>query len=183
MSDESYDRLRKAVIDALGPRPSPVRRRKVAADLKALAEQQERMAARDEQPSGAGPQRTTRGEERPASPSLAQRAAEERAERVAGTYVRINHEPDPQTGALRVRVSLGKQLWSDAGSPERIDVQRAGNQVWIVPVRGKAGYALSFGGSLPSCVVDPQGPVKDLLPGRYATSLRAGAIVIGVRLT
>jgi hypothetical protein len=48
MSSDSYDILRRAVVEALGPRATPERRRQIAAELRALAEQQERMAERAE---------------------------------------------------------------------------------------------------------------------------------------
>lgn len=165
MNDETYDQLRRAVVAVLGPRPSAQRRAQVAADLRAIADQQERMAARE---GGAVPA---------ASPTATTN------QRVPGTYVRVAYDPDPLTGTRRVRLSLGKQVWFDLGSPPRIDVQRVGDAIWIVSaVTGKVGYQLQMGGSLPSCIVPDSTPIAKLQPGRYAASLRAGAIVVGERV-
>jgi hypothetical protein len=163
MPDDSYDILRRAVIQALGARPPAERRRQIAADLRALAEQQERMAARDTAGDSAPPPRAGTARE-------------------AGFYVRLKHEQDPQTGALRLRVSLGQAIWSAIGGPDRIDVQRVGPNTWIVAASGKAGYPLALGMGLPSCVMANAGPLAELLPGRYAASLHAGAIVLGERV-
>ena len=171
MPDDSYDILRRALLDALGPRPSAERRRQVAADLRALAEQQERMAAR-ETPTGSN----TRDRQPRAEPAGARAAA------TAGFYVRLKPEQDPHTGVLRVRVSLGQQIWVAIGSPERIEVQRVGANVWIVPAAGAAGTRLAIGAGLPSCVIDRAGPLAQLPPGRYAATVQAGALVIGERV-
>lgn len=163
MSDEIYNQLRRAVLEVLGAKPAPERRRQVAADLRALAEQQERMAATAEQ--------------RPS-----QSAASAKPVRVPGAYVRIGREQDPLTGALRLRVTLGQQIWADIGSPERVDIQRVGGDIWIVPASGGAGHELVFGFGLPSCVVESAGPLGRLAPGRYSATIHAGAIVVGGRI-
>jgi hypothetical protein len=167
MPDESYDILRRALLEALGSRPTPERRRQVAADLRALAEQQERMAARNDQPSDAPARRPER--------------APESAGQTAGMYIRVSHEPDRQTGERRVRLSIGRQIWYDLGSPERITVQRAGAEIWIEPTTARTGYLLQSG-SLPTCIVTGSDPLARVAPGRYAASIRAGAIVVGQRV-
>jgi hypothetical protein len=169
MPEDSYDILRRALVDALGPRPSAERRRQVAADLRALAEQQERMAERD----------ATRASE--TQPRVADGTGKA-PPRAAGFYVRIKHEQDPHLSVLRIRVSLGHAIWAAIGSPERIDIQRVGPNVWIVPATGRAGHELSTGGGLASCVVEMAGPLAQHQPGRYAATLHAGALVVGERL-
>jgi hypothetical protein len=171
MSSDSYDLLRRALLEALGPKPSPERRRQVAADLRALAEQQERMAVRDEQPAG---EREPRRARHP--------VPQEDPNRTAGMYVRLSHEPDRITGERRVRLSIGRQIWYDLGSPERITVQRAGAEIWIEPTTARAAYQLQSG-SLPTCILAANDPLAALPPGRYAASLRAGAIVVGRKVT
>lgn len=173
--EDTYDLLRRAIIQILGPRPSAERRRQIATDLRALADQQERMAARE---SG-GPNMPLN---RPATANTPAEARQHEVERTPGMYVRISFEPDPQTGNKRVRLSLAKQIWYDLGSPERIDVQQAGGEIWIVPATGKAGYKLAGGMSTQSCVVGGTNPVTQLEPGRYAASIRAGAIIVGARV-
>lgn len=168
MSDESYDLLRRALLSALGPKPSPEQRRKIAADLRALAEQQERMAARDTATPAEGQRAPGRARAEPDQP--------------AGFYLRISREQDPLTGAVRLRVSIGRSAWSALGSPERIEVQRAGSDIWVVPAKGAAGAQLSIGSGLPSCVMPEAGPLAGLPSGRYAVTMRAGAIVVGARV-
>jgi hypothetical protein len=170
MPEDSYDILRRALLDALGPRPSAERRRQVAADLRALAEQQERMAARDMPGASADA-----GARFPATDAAA-------PVRAAGFYMRVKHEQDPHTGALRLRVSLGQAIWNAIGRPERVDIQRTGSEIWIVPATGRGGYQLALGAGLPSCVTAMTGPLAQVMPGRYAATLRAGAIVVGARL-
>lgn len=166
MSDDLYDQVRRALVQLLGPRPSPERRLQLARELRALADQQERMAARE----GGGAA--------PAAPAPA--AA---AERMPGMYIRIAYDPDPLTGARRVRFSIGKQIWFELGSPERIDAQRVGGEIWVVSsLSGKIGYQLMMGGSLPSCIVPDSSPLAQLGPGRYAMRMRAGAAVVGERV-
>jgi len=164
MSGDSYDILRRAVVEALGARPSPERRRQVAADLRALAEQQERMAARDEQAASGEP------------------AAVRARARAPGMYVRVSLEPDALTGAPRLRLSFGRQIWLEFGAPERIALQPTAGELWIVEAKGKSGYPVSTAGSLPSCLVDVAGPASRLAPGRYAAHIRAGALVVGERI-
>lgn len=162
MNNDSYDILRRAVIEALGPRPTPERRRQIAADLRALAEQQTRMAERVE---ARGPD----GEPAP------------QCRRPAGMYARVRHEPDPLTGARRIRLLLGKQAWFELGSPERVLVQPAGAEIWIVPTRAASGLRVETGIGLPGCLTPPGTPLDGLAPGRYSVTLRAGALVLGAR--
>src|SRR5690349_3119018 len=110
MSDDTYDILRRAILQALGPRPTPERRRQVALDLHSLAEQQQRMAEKAEQGQQLAAERGTQRE--PHAPSG----------RTPGTFIRIGQEQDPLTGVVRVRLSLGQQIWSDLGGPKRIAV-------------------------------------------------------------
>jgi hypothetical protein len=162
MSSDSYDILRRAVVEALGPRATPERRRQIAAELRALAEQQERMAER--------------AETQPASDATGRRAGH-----AAGTYIRIRHEPDPHTGARRIRLLFGKQVWFDLGSPERIIIQRVGAEIWIVASKGEGGLRVETDVGLPGCIVPDGTPLDRLAPGRYAATLRAGALVVGAR--
>ncbi|MGB9754062.1 hypothetical protein [Roseiflexus castenholzii] len=162
MSSDSYDIMRRAVVEALGARPTPERRRQIAAELRALAEQQERMAKRAE----------------------AQRlpdATERRAAHTAGMYIRIRYETDPHTGARRTRLLFGKQVWFDLGSPERVVIQRVGSEIWIVESKGESGLHVETDIGLPGCIVPDGTPLDRLAPGRYSASLRAGALIIGAQ--
>ncbi len=160
MNSDSYDILRRAVVEALGARPTSERRRQIAAELRALAEQQERMAER--------------AETRHTSDTTGRRT-----ERTAGMYIRIRHEADPRTGMRRIRLLFGKQIWFDLGSPERIVIQRVGSEIWIVESKGESGLRVETGVGLPGCIVPDGTPLDRLAPGRYAAALRAGALVIG----
>lgn len=172
MPEDSYDILRRALVEALGARPTPERRRHVAADLRALADQQERMADRDAAVAA-------RADEPGAAVADGTGAAKPRQ---AGFYVRLKHEQDPHTNVLRLRVSIGQAVWAALGSPERIEIQRVGPNIWIVPATGRAGHPLDTSVGLPSCVVALAGPLEQHQPGRYAASLLAGALVLGERL-
>jgi len=97
-------------------------------------------------------------------------------------YVRVNLEPDPRTGAPQLRLTLGKQSWLDLGAPERVNVQKVGEELWVVATKGKAGHPLESAGFLQSCVLGLDGPLARLKPGRYATLMRAGALVIGEKV-
>ncbi len=162
MNSDSYDILRRAVVEALGPRATPERRRQIAAELRALAEQQERMAER--------------AETQPTSDATGRRT-----DRAAGMYIRIRYEPDPHTGARRIRLLFGKQVWFDLGSPERIVIQRVGAEIWIVASKGEGGLRVETDVGLPGCIVPDGTPLDRLAPGRYAATLRAGALVVGAR--
>jgi hypothetical protein len=164
MNSDSYDILRRAVVEALGPRATPERRRQIAAELRALAEQQERMAERAED----------------ATRALTRIRAARRA-RAAGMYIRIRHEPDPHTGTRRIRLLFGKQVWFDLGSPQRIVIQRVGAEIWIVASKGEGGLRVETDVGLPGCIVPDGTPLDRLAPGRYAATLRAGALVVGAR--
>lgn len=166
-TSDTYDNLRRAVVDALGGRPTPERRRQVAADLRALAEQQERMAAKAEAQGGA--------------PEAHSRGASER-QSVAGMYIRIRYESDPQTGARRRRLLLGKQIWFELGGPERIDIQRVDAEIWIVAAKGQGGFLINTDVGLPAAIVPDGGPLDRLTPGRYAAAMRVGALVVGARV-
>jgi hypothetical protein len=96
-------------------------------------------------------------------------------------YIRIRHEPDPYTGARRIRLLFGKQIWFDLGSPERIVIQRVGAEIWIVASKGEGGLCLETDVGLPGCIVPDGTPLDRLAPGRYAATLRAGALVVGAR--
>ena len=162
MNSDSYDILRRAVVEALGPRATPERRRQIAAELRALAEQQERMAQRTEDQAVPG-------------------ESARRTDRAAGMYIRIRHEPDPHTGTRRIRLLFGKQVWFDLGSPERIIIQRVGAEIWIVASKGEGGLRVETDVGLPGCIVPNGTPLDRLAPGRYAATLRAGALVVGAR--
>ncbi len=162
MNSDSYDILRRAVVEALGPRATPERRRQIAAELRALAEQQERMAQRAEDQAAPG-------------------ESARRTDRAAGMYIRIRHEPDPHTGARRIRLLFGKQVWFDLGSPQQIVIQRVGAEIWIVASKGEGGLRVETDVGLPGCIVPDGTPLDRLAPGRYAATLRAGALVVGAR--
>ncbi len=162
MNSDSYDILRRAVVEALGARPSSERRRQIAAELRALAEQQERMAERAEAQQTPG-------------------STEKRTARSAGMYIRIRHEPDPVSGARRIRLLLGKQAWLELGSPARILVQRVGAAIWIAASKGASGLRIETDIGLPGCIVPDGTPLDRLAPGRYRATLHAGALVIGAQ--
>lgn len=169
MAEDSYDVIRRAVVEALGAKPSAEQRRKIAADLRSLADQQVRMAERDEAKALEQTSRVVDGSGR-------------NTERQPGFYVRIKHEQDPHLQRIRIRVALGQAIWAAIGNPEWVDIQKVGPNVWIVESKKGAGYEIDTRVGLPACVVDMASPVGQFLPGRYRASLHMGAIVLGEKV-
>jgi hypothetical protein len=98
-----------------------------------------------------------------------------------GSFVRLGHE---MAGIRRRRrVYVGKALWYGVGRPARLDVQRQEGKLCLVPVSGKAGYAVAVSTGMPrffaASAADLLEPLAD---GRYAAEVQGGRIVIGGRL-
>jgi len=162
--------LRAALLAALGRRPTIALRRALAAELRALADEQERLVAA-----------TQRQLAKPA----AERVAPGRGSggRPSAPWVRIERLARQRSQADEVRVKLSRALYHLAHEPARLDVQRIGADLCLVSVRGDAGYKviITVGGIL----INASG-ARDLLAGladgRHAAELRGGMIVIGEQL-
>jgi hypothetical protein len=148
----------------LGLRPSPARRRSLAATLRAVADQLDHLAEIDER------QATRGASARPRGPG-----------RRAGDFVRLAE--DRVHRKTRLRLYIGRQLWYALGRPARVDIQRVGGTLRLIPATGDAGWALSTKSGIPRMFVGQD--LDDLLRldlGRDAATIVGEAIVIGARL-
>lgn len=168
----TLDELKRAVLLALGPRPTPAQRRQIAEQLESLATEQRRVAE--------------------ASAAQARRPAAERVRtgprragpgRAPSSFVRIERNID-RRGYERLIVYVGRQCWYDLGSPRRLAVARTGNQVRLEIADGDDGYAVvAPRGHMPHMTVDG---ARDLLlgleDGRYGATMHGRMLTIGERV-
>jgi len=185
----SDDPLRRALHELLGPRPSAAKRRRLAEQLRALADEQERLAGAEARQQTKPPalrvsgiRSQVSGEETPAPGTRYPAPDTRKGGRPSSMWVKIERRTRRIGEADELRVKLSRKLYYEAGRPERLDVQRIGGELLLIPSRGDAGYA----------VVANQGGVwinasgaRDIIAesdGRYAAAVQAGRIVVGERL-
>lgn len=167
------DPLRRALLAALGPRPTPARRREIAAELRRLAEEQEQIAAAD-----------TRSGHVIRRAQIAQEAARQRTGRPKGSgarFVRVEGRHGDKPGA---QVHVGRALWQELGEPKRLDLQWIGGALRLTPCGAESGYALTRApNGMPKCSLGQDAlDALRLAEGRYPARIEAGAIVVGERL-
>jgi len=130
--DDSLAPLRIALRTLLGGTPTPTRRRRLALDLRALAEEQERLAEADER-SGTRMRamlaRELDNQERPKGG---------RPKGSGGRFVRVDV---PATGTLLVHIAPA--LYQELGEPARVMLERHERQIVMRPARGDTGYAVN----------------------------------------
>lgn len=159
------DPLRAAVLATLGRRPSVAARRRLAAQLRALADEQERLADAQQ-----------RERAKPPAARMKSRAGG----RPSAAWIRV--ERAARRSLPELRILLSRALYYAAGRPERLDVQRIGVQLRLIPARGDAGYAVVVNAG--GVRINASG-ARDLIAqddGRYAAELSAGAIVVGAAM-
>ena len=139
----------------LPPPTSASQHRRVASELRAIAE-----AMRRER-------------QRPPTDRVSPRAVHAGPGVRPSAFVRISRTDRPG----RTRLFVGRALWYALGSPTRLDVQRWGAQVVLVPVAETGGYAVNSS-AMPSMWCDS---ADDLLPadGRYEAEVQGGVLVLG----
>lgn len=157
------DPLRPALLSALGKRPSVAQRRKLAALLRSLADEQERLAEAE-----------ARQQTRPSGERLSRRHA---GGRPSSPWIRIERSARRGGMADEVRIKLSRALYYAAARPERLDVQRVGGVLLLIPARGDAGYRLNVSSSYAG--INASG-ARDLLDGMEDG--RYGAVVVGGRI-
>lgn len=161
--------LRAALLAALGRRPTPTQRRQLAKELRSLADEQEQIAD---------------AEQRQLTRPAAERVAPRRGGggRPSAPWVRIERTARGQVD--EIRVLLSRALYHAAKTPLRLDPQRIGAEICLVMASGDAGYQVivTVGGIWISAS-GARDLLADLDDGRYVAEIRAGAIVIGERLT
>ncbi len=158
--------LRAALLAQLGRRPAIALRRVLAAELRALADEQERIIEAEQRQFA-----------KPAGERLTPRTAHAGPGRAPSMFVRVARE---QHGDYeRLHVYVGRGLYYQLGSPARLDVQRLGGRLRLTPADGGQGYAVQVGKGMPRFFADGARDILDLEDGRYAGAIEGGAIVIG----
>lgn len=79
-------------------------------------------------------------------------------------------------------IRLSTSVYYAAGSPDRLDVQRIGNELRLIPARGDVGYKAMVNAGGIRINVSGSRDVVALEVGKYAAAWRGGAIVVGERL-
>lgn len=168
------DPLKSALLSLLGKRPSPAQRRSLAAVLRTLAEEQERLADALE-----------REQARPGQKRLTTRKPQAGPGRAPSRFVRIERQAPYGPGRTQERliVHVGRGLYYDAGSPARLDAQRLGGQLVLLPASGDVGFAVRAGKGMPRFFADGARDLfDDLADGRYTAVIVGGRIEVGERL-
>ncbi len=163
----SDDPLRQALHELLGARPTPTKRRQIAEMLRQLASEQEAIAAAE-----------ARQQQKPPT----ERIGGGKGGRPSRAWVRIEERPRLDGDATALHVLLSRRLYYDAGRPERLDVQRVGGELLLIPARGNVGYKVVANAGGVSINASGSRDVLHGYAGRYAAQLRAGTIVIGASL-
>jgi len=177
----SDDPLRAGLIVALGKRPSIALRRQIVEQLRAFADEQERIADAE-----------ARDLARPAAARLRPRKDGAGPGRAPGDFIRIERIIKESAGSARtadvnahaiglpkIRVHVGRDLYYAISCPARLDVQLERGVLRLVPV-AQDGFAVTFGSSVPRFFCSSvRGLLKEYPDGRYAAEVQNGAIVIG----
>jgi hypothetical protein len=150
-----------------------VERRALAEALRAIAEEQERLAAADE----ATGHRVRRAQ-------LDQQAARQKTGRPKGSGARfLRWEPPRSPSGVASRRSghlhVGRALWMEIGEPRRLNVQRLGQELHLRLCGEGEGWAVSRSpNAMPHLSIgeEPADTLR-LLEGRWAAEIRGGAIV------
>lgn len=164
----SDDPLRRAILAALGPRPTTARRRELAATLRQLAEEQEQLAAADIR-SGHVVRRA----------QIAQEAAKQKTGRPKGSGARFVRVEGRHGGKPGAQLHVGRALWQELGEPERLDIQRHGAALRLAPCGDAVGYAVSRPpNGMPRFTIGQDAlEALRLDERRYDARIEAGAIV------
>jgi hypothetical protein len=161
------DPLRRALLAALGPRPTAARRRELAALLQQLAEEQEQIAAAD-----------TRSGHIVRQAQIAQEASRQKTGRPKGSGARFVRVEPRETGH-GAYVHVGRALWQELGEPARLDMQRIGRSVRLTPCGEAEGYRFTRPpNGMPKCTIGQDAlDALRLDERRYDARIEAGAIV------
>lgn len=156
--------LRNAIRNILGSRPGIRQRRELAALLRTLAEEQERLA--DAQ---------SRQQRKPPGERVATRQSQAGPGRPPGELVRV----DRRYGKLTI--SVGRELYYALDQPERLDVQTHGSTIALVVTYGDRGFAVSAqGNTIPRIRCMSASDIVALDDGWYEAEVQDGRIVVGV---
>jgi hypothetical protein len=158
--------LRDILRPLLARRLSPAERRALAAALRQLADEQERLASADEA-LGA----TLRRAQLDAQPRTGGRPRGSGARYVRWEPARANRSG---------RLYLGRALWQELNEPGRMNVQRLGDELHIRPCGPGEGWTVTrpTGGMPWLTIGDEPATILRLVAGRHDAAIRAGAIVV-----
>jgi hypothetical protein len=156
--------IHRAILDTLGSRPTAASRTTLAAFLRAEAGRQEQIAAAERR--------------------QARKPPAERVKRVPGVkrgrqparFVRIERDGD------MLRIFIGRGLYYDLDSPDRLDVQRRNGRLHLIATSGSDGYAVIGSGTMPRIKCDAARDLVDLEDGRYNATVRGRVLEIGEAL-
>jgi hypothetical protein len=163
------DDLRRAILAALGPRPTPVKRRQIAEHLRQRADEQERLAAAEERSGHRVRQARPAGE--PGRTGGRPRGS-------GGRFLRFEEPTPGNSGTLHVAAAL----WHALGDPARLDIQRAGSRLVLRPCEWPHGYAVTLpsgarGGNPRMRIGAEAADALGLVEGRIGADVQGGAIV------
>lgn len=166
----SDDPLRRALLAALGPRPTAARRRDLAAELRALADEQEQLATAD-----------TRSGHIVRRAQIAQEAARQKAGRPKGSGARFVRVEARETGH-GAYIHVGRALWQELGESKRLDIQRVGTTLRLTPCGDGVGYRFTRPpNGMPKCTIGQEAlDALGLIERRYDATIEAGAIVFSL---
>jgi hypothetical protein len=163
------DDLRRAILAALGPRPTPVKRRALVEHLRQLADEQERLAAAEERSGHRVRQVRPAGE--PGNKGGRPRGS-------GGRFLRFEEATPGNSGTLHISAAL----WHELGDPARLDIQRAGSRLVLRPAEWPAGYAVTLpsgarGGNPRMRIGAESADALGLAEGRIGAEVQGEAIV------
>lgn len=149
---------------------NPAERRSLAEQLRALADEQDRLAEAEER-SG------------PALRRVEFAAAPRKTGRPKGSGARfLRWEPPTGEGKASRRsgqLHIGRALYQELGEPERIDVQRSGQTLYLRPCLAGQGWKVNRGkNTMPRLNIgeEPADTLR-LRETRYPAEIRDGAII------
>jgi hypothetical protein len=163
------DEIRRAILAALGPRPTPTKRRQIAEQLRQRADEQERLAAAEERSGHRVRQARPAGE--PGRTGGRPRGS-------GGRFLRFEEATPGNSGTLHVAAAL----WHALGDPARLDIQRAGSRLVLRPCEWPRGYAVTLpsgarGGNPRMRIGAEAADALGLAEGRIGAEVEGGAIV------
>jgi hypothetical protein len=163
------DEIRRAILAALGPRPTPTKRRALVEHLRQLADEQERLAAAEE--SSGHRVRQVRPAGEPGNKGGRPRGS-------GGKFLRFEEATPGNSGTLHVAAAL----WHALGDPARLDIQRAGSRLVLRPCEWPRGYAVTLpsgarGGNPRMRIGAESADALGLAEGRIGAEVEGGAIV------
>lgn len=97
-------------------------------------------------------------------------------------WIEVQHRARGDAGADTLIIRISTSLYYSAGSPERLDVQRVGAELRLIPARGDAGYKTMINAGGIRINASGARDVIALDAGKYAALLRGSAIVVGARM-